>query len=358
MRVLISAGERSGFSLAELLSQELQRQYPGVAVKVFDISPGLGQTLGIWEGLQKSLMARGVWRYACAEVMAWQPDVVVLIAFPGVHLILGQRLRQKGVKVCYLAPPQVWAWGGWRVRLLRSAADRVIALFPFEEKVLRSAGVNVAYHGYPFLDAVVVSRSREEVLGGIGLRSDAEYIAFLPGSRPGEISFHQPLFTRVFQRLQRWYPGIAGVIVGGEAGLLPTGMYRVTSDRRYDVIKYARLAAVVSGTATAETAILGTPMVVLYHLAQPGRFLARLFVRVRFFGLPNLVLNRPVVPELLEPDEAILNRIIIRLLRDSGYQEVMKKGLRVVRERLGPSGALVRIAADIFCLGLGKAGGR
>ncbi|GEM_PF-589771 len=352
VKVLIAAGEKSSFILAEMLQGEVKRLNPRVEIKVFDISAAVGSTLGFWEGMRKFRRLKRVLVAASTVIKEFCPDVFVPIAFPGVNIILSWMVRRKGVRVVYLAPPQLWAWGRFRVKILPHCADKFICLFGFEKEFYRRAKLNATYFGYPFLDSVVVRRSEAETRALLGFSPETKYIAFLPGSRIDEIRFHQPLFIKLFCRLRRWDPRLKGVIVGGEDTVFPEGMVRVAPEHRYETIRYARVAVVVSGTATAETALLGTPMVVTYHFDQPGRFFARMFVRVKFFSIPNLVLNRSVVPELFEPDEAGLNRIVLRLLKDEEYRTQMMVNLKQVEKLLGPRGAMAQIARAVLDIGI------
>lgn len=349
--ILISAGESSGFLFADLLEREIKKLNPALQVVKFDASCGLGATLGFWEGMKKFWAIHHFVRGTFFSTYRLNPEVVVLIGFPGVNLFLGKKLREVGIPVVYLTPPQVWAWGSFRAKLLRQAANRVFCLFRFEEKLLRSLGVDAIYYGYPLLDSVVSSLSREEVLALLGLEPKTEYIVFLPGSRPSEIEFHQPLFLDIFLRLRRRYPELRGVVVGGTPDLAELeGVICIPRKQRYEVIRYARLALVASGTASAETAILGTPEVVCYHFNQPSRFFARVMVKLRYFSIPNIVANSPIIPEFFEPEEEKLYLTAQRLFRDGVYRQKVCEGLVRVRELLGPSGAMAKIASEILRL--------
>lgn len=348
MKLFISAGERSGLLVGELLRQEVQRLNPLAETAILDISRKMGTILGFAEGAQKVFQVRKVLTGALKEIKSFSPDVLVPIAFPGVNLFLGKMAKDRGIKVIYLAPPQVWAWGKFRVRMLQRAADEYICLLPFELELFRRVKIAARYFGYPLFDSVAARYSESETRALLGLQPGAEYIAFLPGSRVNEIRYHQPLFIKVFGHIRRRYPYLKGVIVGGEEAKFPEGMVRVTPEIRYETIRYARLAVLVSGTVTAETALLHTPMVVCYHFSQPSRFLARMFVRLKWFSIPNLVLKEIVVPEFFEPDEAVLRRNIVRLLEDESERTQMLRQLERVKELLGPPGAMTKIAQAVL----------
>ena len=188
----------------------------------------------------------------------------------------------------------------------------------------------------------------------LGIPEDEEYIVLLPGTRKDEIDFHQLLFIRVFQHLQMRHPRLHGVIVGGKESVLPPGVVQVGLQHRYDVFSWARAALTVSGTVTAELAILGIPMVVSYHLEPVSRFLVRIFVRTPYFALPNIIAGEAAVPEYLNPDQKQLISQISRLLDECDYRQTVIAKLGAVRRKLEPAGATEQIARLIVGLLSGK----
>jgi lipid-A-disaccharide synthase len=320
----------------------------------------LGPVLGFAEGLRAGSRLRAALDRAEASVRESAPDAAVLVSFSGLHLPLGRRLRRRGVPVLYLGPPQVWAWGRWRTRQLRRAADKVVCLFRFEQGLLHQAGVNAEYFGYPLLDGVVSSLSRKQVLNRLGFGPEERYVVFLPGSRPAESAYHTPLFRLVFERLRKELPYIRGVAVSPEpdAGRKKdcNGSGIVTVSRnRYDVMRHADCACAASGTVTTELAILGVPMVVSYHLPRASRLLARAFVRIPHFALPNILDRTRLVPEALEPGPEELMRMIEPLMRDSDERQSQLAGLARVAAGLGPPGAMRRTCALVLEMCTGKA---
>jgi lipid-A-disaccharide synthase len=341
---------------------EMARLEPACEVISLQDTAELGPVFGFGEGLRAGPRLRGVLRRAEASVVKLAPDVAVLVSFSGLHLPLGRRLRRRGVPVLCLGPPQVWAWGGWRKRRLRKAADKVVCLFRFEEELLRRAGVNAVYFGYPLLDSVTATLSRGQTLEKLGLGPNEHYVVFLPGSRPSETDYHVPLFVKVQQKLALTVSGLRGVMVtteqeasqkpkakgqrskGGARPAEESGIVTVSRDR-YEVMRHADCACAVSGTVTAELAILGVPMVVCYHLPWLSRVLARALVRTPHFALPNILAGTRLVPEVLEPEPEGLVRMLGLLMRDSGERRHQLEGLAGVAENLGPPGAIARICA-------------
>ncbi len=343
MRILVSCGEPSGWLFAGLLEQALAGLAPGLRI-IRPGNRGLSESVvGFWEGLRIAPALRRRLNRTVVQVEKMSPDVVVVIGFSGFNLELGVRCRNLGIPVVYLAPPQVWAWGRFRVRTLRKAADKVVCLFRFEEKLLGQAGIDAVFLGYPLLDMVKAALSKEQVLVRLGLSADEKYVVFLPGSRLEETRFHRPLFKRVFCRLRQAVSGIRGVMValGTRESL---NEMAVGLDARYSIIHHAECAVVVSGTACLETALLGTPQVVCYHLSAVSRLLAEVVVRRRQFALPNILLNERVIPELIEPTADRVLAEVLAMLGSPARQEQARRLSTKLGELLGPSGAMERIA--------------
>jgi lipid-A-disaccharide synthase len=388
--------------MLDLFKLEMARLDPACRIASLQDSAELESVFGFAEGLRAGPKLGGVLSRVEEAAMRLEPDAAVLVSFSGLHVPLGRRLRRRGVPVLYLGPPQVWAWGGWRKRRLRRAADKVVCLFRFEEQLLRRAGVEAVYFGYPLLDGVVSRSGREQTLEKLGFGPSERYVVFLPGSRPAEITYHVPLFEATYERLLEFLPGVRAVMVakdrdaiqnaeckiqnakvggqevegtgrlaGREGRQGPSLSEReearsqepkrevrevmggrrtangdellVVSHDRYDVMRHAECACAVSGTVTAELALLGVPMVVCYHLPGLSRLLARGLVRTPHFALPNILAATRLVPERLEPGPDELAQMVEPLMRDSVERRGQVEGLARVAADLGPPNAMVHV---------------
>jgi lipid-A-disaccharide synthase len=375
-QVLISAGEASGDMYAARLAAALRAR---ADVHLFGLGgPQMREAgvelvadssevavLGITEVLHRLPALRRVMRRLVAEAARRRPTLAILTDFPGFHLRLARRLRLQGVRNVYFVAPQFWAWRPWRARLVRRRFERALCIFPFEEKFYRDAGVTVDFIGHPLVDQVqpVTSleefRAKHETLAARhGLDSYREILALLPGSRPGEIAYNLPPILQACQLLDRAHPGRLQFVLAVAPGL-KTGevadfarsevALHMVEDDTYGVLAAADVSIIASGTATVEGALAGAPMVVVYRVSPVTAFLARRLVRAPFFGMPNLIAGRRVVPELIQNDftPERLAAEVTRLLDPPEEREQMKRNLAEVRSKLGPGGAIER-AADII----------
>jgi lipid-A-disaccharide synthase len=240
----------------------------------------------------------------------------------------------------------------------------MLVLFPFEETLYREAGVPVRFVGHPLLDITADAPDRAAARAMLGIPAGACVVGLLPGSRIAEIERHLPLLLAAGTQVRATRPE-ATLLLGLAPHLdaaFPTKAAadagaRLVHGQTHALIRASDLVLEVSGTVTLETAILGTPLVITYRAGSLTWLLARLLVRVRFVGLPNLVAGRPIVPELLQ-SSATPERLAAEALAILGSPERaarMRDDLAEVRRRLGDPGAVERAAHEVLDLLAGRA---
>ncbi len=367
-RVLIVAGEPSGDAHAALLIAALRLRGPcrvrgvaGPALRAAGVEPLVEMeslaVLGFAEiagRLPALLRAR---RRLIAELERFRPHAVVLVDYPGFNLRIGPELKRRGATIFYYIAPQVWAWHPERAAGMVRWVDRLAVVFPFEEEVFRAVGVPVSFVGHPLLDAlepeVDEGRLREE----LGVAPDQPLLGLLPGSRAQEIRYLLEPMRRAAALLSRTRPRLAAVVAAAP-GLAPglyaragsAGAVRVVEGRTRAIEAHATACAVASGTATLETALLGTPLVVVYRTGLLNYAIARRLVKLPHIGLPNIVAGREVAPELIQgalSPESLSGRLA-PLLDDPAARERAARALSGMRERLGGPGASDRAAALLW----------
>ena len=366
--ILISAGEASSDMYAARLAIALRAR---TGAKFFGMGgPRMAEAgveliadyhevavVGIAEVLHKIPTVIGVQNRLKREAKRRNAALAILVDSPGTHLGVARRLKQIGVPVGYFIGPQVWAWRAGRVRIIKRRVNRMVVIFPFEEKIYRDAGVPVNFVGHPLVDVVRPTMSRAEFAALHNLNPNKPIVAILPGSRQNEIRQNYGRILEACERLIRADKEMQFVVAAAPnltAGsfashTLPAIDIRLVQGATYDALAAADCAIVASGTATIEAALLGTPMVVVYRVSPISASILRRMIRTPFFSMVNLIAGRSVVPELIQDDftPAAVEAQVRRLLDSPAAREEMKSSLAEVRAKLGPGGAIER-AADIF----------
>jgi lipid-A-disaccharide synthase len=286
-----------------------------------------------------------------------RPDALVAIDFPDFNFSLARRIKKLGIPVVYYISPQLWAWRPGRLKTMRAIADRVLVIFPFEERLYRDGGVPVEFVGHPLVDLARPSAAREPFLRGAGLVPDAPTVAILPGSRPNEVSRILPDFVVAARRIRARVPHAQFVFARApnlDDRLFdiarPLAASAIVEDDADTVLASADVALTASGTATVQTALHDTPMVVVYRLSPLTYHLGRPFVKVDTFAMVNLIAGERIVPELIQgafTPEAVAKEAI-DILTDRARALRMREGLARVRTSLGGPGASRRAAEAIL----------
>jgi lipid-A-disaccharide synthase len=285
------------------------------------------------------------------------PDLLIPIDSPDFNLPLASAAKKCGVPVFYYISPQVWAWRKGRIDKMKKIVDRMAVIFPFEEEFYAREGMEVSFVGHPLLDTVRITSPREDLLGRLGLETGpgTRTIGILPGSREGEIRRHLPVMLNAARILIQKLPSVqfilpvAGTLstefVSAVAGDFP-GKLIFVRDHIYDAIGAMDIAMVASGTATLETALAGTPMIIVYRVSPLTYAVGRMFIHVDHIGIVNIIAGKTIVPELIQDDvtPGKMADVIIQILSDEKKYGEMKRNLANVREKLGQPGASHRAA--------------
>ncbi|WP_293300535.1 lipid-A-disaccharide synthase [Pedobacter sp. UBA4863] len=239
-----------------------------------------------------------------ADVLAYGPDVLVLIDFPGFNLKIAQFAKQHGIKVCYYISPKVWAWNQKRVLKIKQIVDHLFCILPFEVAFYKDWGMEVDYVGNPLLDEIsqfVPNQqfTKENQLG------EKPIIALLPGSRKQEIERLLPVMLSIADAFDSYQFVIAAAPTFNAAyyqQFIGQSKAALVFNQTYDLLYHAHAALVASGTATLETALFKVPQVVVYKGGAISIAVARLLVKIRFISLVNLIVDRKIVTELIQQD--------------------------------------------------------
>ncbi|WP_434133674.1 lipid-A-disaccharide synthase [Sporomusa sphaeroides] len=371
MKIMISVGEASGDLHGASVAAALKLLEPnielfgmggkamrdaGVTVN-YDIA-GLG-VIGFVEVI-KNLGKLFALRDNLAALMDQErPDVLVIIDYPDFNLRLAKIAKAKGIPVVSYISPSAWAWRRGRAKDVAGLVDKLAAIFPFEAEVYREAGANVTFVGHPLVDIVKPSLAKEEAYRVFNVHPGQPVVLLMPGSREQEVSSLLPVMLEACRQVAGQLPDcriflpVASTISREMLQNMIDGYtmdVTLTSEHTYDLMGIADVAIASSGTATLETSLMGVPTVIIYKMAALTYLLGKLLVKIPNIGLPNIVAGRRIVPELLQGEAnpgAIAAETLV-LLTDQTVREKVMADLAEVKEKLGQTGAVHRVAEVIL----------
>jgi lipid-A-disaccharide synthase len=365
--VMIVAGEASGDLHGAHLVREMKALDPSLAfcgvggqrlkaegVRLVAHSSDMA-VVGLTEVFSKLRHILGVFFRLRKMLRKEKPELLILIDYPDFNLPLASAAKRAGVKVFYYISPQVWAWRKNRIERIRRDVDRMAVILPFEPAVYAERGYEVHFVGHPLLDSVKRTLSREEALAAFGLRNARPIVALLPGSREKEVMSLLPemlgaagILARDFGQAQFVLPLADTVDPGLVQGILRQHAVpvKVLPGQMYDAVGISDVAMVASGTATLETALLETPMVIAYRISPLTAAVGRRVIRIQHIGLVNIIAGKTLVPELIQKD-ATASRLaaeIKAILSDRQRSDAIRGELAGIRQKLGEPGASRRAA--------------
>lgn len=327
-----------------------------------------GAVMGIAEVLGKLKTIAGNMRDCKNDIKKFNPDVLILVDYPGFNLKMAEWAHGKGFKVFWYIAPKVWASREWRIKSLKKYVDRLFIVFPFEQDYFKSKGMDFIYCGNPVVDAVEQSScmklTKDQLRGELGLDTHKRVVALLAGSRMHEVRTMMPLFREVigllehdgrFNDCQYVIAGAPGRVEADYGEL--DGKMKLIFGKTQMIVRAADCAVINSGTASLEAALLGTPQVVAYKV--PSRltyWLAKHFLfKAKYISLANLCLDKTVFREFYQaeggPDDCNARNVaaeLVRLLSDEKYRMAMLADYKKIRSSLAEAGASERIALEMI----------
>lgn len=384
MKYYIIAGEASGDLHGSNLMKGIYAEDPHADIRFWggDLMEAVsgskpvrhykeGAIIGFVEVFVKARMLLGNVAFCKKDILAWNPDVIILIDYPGFNFKIAEFAHKAGFKVFYYIAPKVWASREGRIRQLKAYVDKLFIVFPFEIPYFQSKGIPFIYKGNPLVDAVDNSRAalerREEFLKRNDL-PEKPIIAMLAGSRKGEISTMMPVLLDFAAKMSALpqYSGYQFLIAGAPARSMndyskwmdmhkeDAGIRRAIKDNvkvlfgeTQSIIRHAEAAVVNSGTASLETVLFNTPQVVGYIGASRLTYLiAKRIVKVKYISLGNLVIDRLAFKEFIQDacNADALVEEVRSLIEDKAYRERMLADYAEIRSALGGSGASAAVA--------------
>jgi len=362
MRYYIIAGEASGDLHGSNLIKALHRQDSKAKVRCWggDEMEAAGATLvkhyrdlafmGFVEVLKHLRTIMNNIAFCKRDILNYKPDVLVLIDYPGFNMRIAEWAKKQGIRVVYYISPQVWAWKEKRVEKIRRDVDKMLVILPFETDFYQKWNYNVTYVGHPLIEVI-----NNELQKPVQSLSDKQIIALLPGSRQQEIKVKLPIMLEMvdlfpdYQFIIAQAPSLQEAfykdIIGDKNVLLAKG-------QTYNLLKQSKAALVTSGTATLETALFGVPEVVCYKGNPISYWLATKLIKVKYISLVNLIMDKPVVTELIQYDlnKNMLQASLNKCLNDETYKRQLSEDYKTLWHKLGDRNASDLAAQEIITL--------
>jgi lipid-A-disaccharide synthase len=365
-KFLIIAGEISGDIHGALLMNAMKKEdstchFTGIGGSEME-SSGLSSLvplkkmsiMGFVEVLKHLLFFKDVERIVLKKISIEKPERIILVDYPGFNLRLAKKVKCKfNIPITYYISPQIWAWKEKRINIIKQYVDQILVIFPFEKIWYAERGVNVEWVGHPYLDEWSAT-SKSDLKSQIGLDPDKPLLTLFPGSRKQELDKHLSLCFSAAEKVSKEVPDLQIVL-----GLAPnvniesipiSENIRVERTHPRRALEAADAAIIASGTSTLEAAIYGTPMVIIYKMNSLSWWISKLLVKTRFAGMPNLIANRIIVPELLQSKATSksISKQIIRLINPGLARDNTLQNLHNVRDSLGDGNASSKAAMLIL----------
>jgi lipid-A-disaccharide synthase len=359
--VLILAGEASGDMHAAPMAAALRAARPDVHLtgaggprlralgqEQFERAENIA-VVGLVEVVKHLPVIRRLMQALRARMDTGRVKLVVLVDYPGFNLRLAKEATKRGIPVLYFITPQVWAWHTSRLKGMRETITKAAVILPFEEKILRDAGIDARFVGSPLIEQAAALPSRAEACAQLGLDASRPVLALFPGSRGGEIARHLADFVATARAVVHVRPEVQVVVSGASTVQLDPAAcpFPVVRERSWTVLRAATAAMCKSGTTTLEAAVAGTPLVVCYRTSPITYAIAKRLVTLPDIGLVNVVAGRRVAPEFIQHEltAATVAPALLSLLDEASPERAtMLDGLAAVRATLGQPGAAQRVA--------------
>lgn len=293
------------------------------------------------------------------DIINYNPDVVVLIDYPGFNFRIAQFAKERGMRVFYYIAPKVWAWKEKRVHKLKKYVDRLFIIFPFEIEYFKKWGIDAIYRGNPLLDSVDNHRSADETKEAFqkrtGIGSAETTVALLAGSRRGEIKYLLPRMMQVAEKYPHYRFLLACApsmerefyesIIGKKCSNI-----KLLFGETYSILRHSDAAIINSGTASLEAALIGVPQVVCYGGNEISYQIAKRVVKLKYISLANLIMDKGLFKELIQHDctPQKISQELDNLLDNRVYREKMMADYRNVRDVLGGKGASEKVAGAMI----------
>jgi lipid-A-disaccharide synthase len=367
--ILIIAGENSGEKHGARLVRQFKRIQPSFSfygiggnhmaeqgVSLLHTVEDLA-VVGLFEVISHLPRIRKIFHHIKNKTREKRPAAALLIDSPDFNLRLAKEIKKLGIPILYYISPTVWAWRKKRLNTIKKSVDKMLLIFPFEEKIYAEHGIPAAYVGHPLKERVKISFSKEEFFQRYRLDPQKKLIAILPGSRNTEVKNHMPILTQVIERLGQEFQSqfvlpLAENISAEYVGSFLEGNHTnvtILAKDGYEAIAYSDIALSSCGTANLEAALLGTPAVAFYRLSPLTYHSGIKLMKIKHFSIVNILAGKKIIPELIQRNftvENILNEAQM-ILRSERIKSEIKSEYDKICSALGDRVASENAAREL-----------
>lgn len=304
--------------------------------------------MGFWEVITHLRTILRFIKLCKQDIQQWNPDVLILIDYPGFNLRIAEFAKQNGFKVVYYISPQIWAWKENRVHKIKRCVDKMLVILPFEKDFYKKWDYEVDFVGHPLIDEI-----KQNEFSTLSIEKyDKPIVAVLPGSRKQEIKAILPQFLNLvslYPQFQFVVAGLSHIEAAFYQSFLKDSKATIIYDKTYALLANSHTALVASGTATLETALFKVPMLVGYKGSFLSYHIGKSLVKVKYIALVNLIMDAPIIDELIQNDLNPRNlKLSFEKILNEKHREVLLKEYKVLQEKLGGEGASEKSAEVIL----------
>lgn len=283
----------------------------------------------------------------------YKPDLVLLIDYGGFNLNISKFLKKAGIKVFYYIPPQIWASRKWRIKTVKQNISKVMTIFPFEKEMYEKEGIDAQFVGHPLITQMPPAANRDEVFEKYGLDKNKKLISIFPGSRTFELHYLMKTFLKAAELIHQKREDVQFVIAQADSlkddvfnKFLGKTDIKVVKNDNYALLSVSDALMLASGTVALEAALYTTPMIISYKGPWFAYFVYRLVRCIDRVCLPNIIMDKDIVPELLQPDSnpKVIAQNLLKIIEDENYRNEMVEDLSKVKEILSKHEAAKEVA--------------
>lgn len=371
--IFISAGEPSGDMYGAELSKNILKISP--KAKLYGLGGDKMQSagvellynmltlavVGLWEVSKNLPKFIKIFNETVEKIKTVNPDLVILIDNPGFNLRLAKRIKKLKIPIIYYVSPQVWAWGSKRIQAMKPLIDKMLVVFKFEEDLYKENNIDCKFVGHPLIDIVKPNMNKELFRIKFNLNERKPIIGLLPGSREKEIQTHLPILVKAAIKINKKYPESLFIILKSSG--VQSSFYqkflnnlnlpiRLIENFNYECINISDFCIVASGTATLETAILETPMIIIYKVSFLSWLMLKPQVRVPYIGMVNVIAGKKIVPELIQNQvrPKLIAQKVCYYLNNLEEKKILIQNLKDIKSLLGEGGASKKVAQEVIKL--------